>query len=416
MSSYPHLKASERLAAIDLPKAGRRFLAAVGDVSDPVTWSGTPYHFLQAAKAEGVLDEGLPLTVNGIDWQVRRWAWNAMSVVSGDRLGGYQYSTTFLETIWTPYRERLRGSLVVNCFQLYPPSIVTDSSIEKWFFIDQTLLQLFDHYGLRSLVGRRIAREAIKREQDGYQASAGIIAHSGWAMRSVIEDYGVPPERVHVVVPGANLDPETYACWEREAEQCRAATSSLSDADRPVRFVFVGKDWKRKGLDRLLRGFALARRQECNATLRVIGCLRESLPVALQNVPWVEWYGFIDKRREADRFLRAVAECDVGCLLSYAEAGGIALREYLALGLAAVGTDAGGALEHMIPETSVVIEGQSGDEKVASVLLELSRNQKRLRHLRATAWKRRRSALWPESVRRIVAFWPYPLSVGQTSQ
>lgn len=393
-------------------KTRRRFLAAVGDVNDIVTWSGIPYHFLQAAKTEGILDEGLSLAANGIDCQLRRCVWNMMRILSGERLGGYQYSVSFLENLWAPYRKMLRDSLVVNCFQLYPPSIVTDSSIEKWFFIDQTLFQLFDHYGLRSSVGRRIAKEAVKLERDGYHASAGIIAHSGWATRSVIEDYGVPPERVHVVVPGANLDPEAYARWEREAEQYRVANPSLPDADRPVRFVFVGKDWKRKGLDRLLRGFALARRQECNATLRVIGCSRESLPVALQNVPSVEWHGFIDKRRESDRFLRAVAECDVGCLLSYAEAGGIALREYLALGLAVVGTDAGGAVEHMIPETSVVVEGQSGDEKVASVLLELSRNQKRLHHLRAAAWKGRRSALWPESVRRIVAFWPYFLRVG----
>jgi glycosyltransferase involved in cell wall biosynthesis len=379
----------------------RRFLAAVGDVNDPTTWSGIPYHFLQAAKAEAIFDEGLPLAVEGIERQVRRWIWNAMSVLSGDRLGGYQYSVSFLETLWAPHRERLRGSLVVNCFQLYPPSIVADSSIEKWFFIDQTLLQLFDHYRLRSSVGRRIAKEAVERERDGYHTSTGIIASSSWATRSIIEDYGVPPGRVHVVVPGANLDPEAYAHWEREEERRRAANSSVPDADRPVRFVFVGKDWKRKGLDRLLRGFALARRQECNATLRVIGCPRESLPVALQNVPWVEWCGFIDKRREAERFLHLVAECDVGCLLSWAEAGAIVLREYHALGLAALGTSVGGSPELVCSVASWLLEADVSDEEVATTILTICRNRDDLAAAKTEAWSKRHSFLYIATVRTL---------------
>lgn len=389
-----------------------RFLSAVGDANDPVTWSGIPYHFLQEAKAQGLLDEGLPLAVNGPSWRLRRWAWNAMSVLSGDHYGGYQYSVPFLEALWAPYRERLRGALVINCFQLYPPSVVADPSVEKWFFIDQTLHQLFDHYGLRSTVGRRIAGEAIAREQEGYHAAAGVIVHSQWAAHSVIEDYGISPARVHVVVPGANLDPDAYARWEKEEEDRRAGNSGVCDLDRPVRFVFVGKDWKRKGLDRLLNGFVLACRRGCRATLRVIGCLRESLPEALRNIPAVEWCGFIDKRRESERFLRMVAECDVGCLLSRAEAGGMVLREYHALGLAVLGTDAGGAVEHMIPEASVTIKTQADDEEVASVLLELARETEQLRKLRAAAWTRRHLVLWVESVSQIQTFWPRSVEIS----
>lgn len=386
------------------PVSPRRYLAAIGDANDPVTWGGIPYHFLQAAKKQGVLDDGLALATGGAAWTLRRWSWNARQVLAGDRPGGYQYSVSFLESLWAPCRRSLPGSVVLNCFELFPPSLVADASIEKWFFIDQTLTQLLDYYELRGQVGRRIAQEAVAREREGYHRAAGIIAQSHWAARSVTEDYGVPAERVHVVVAGANLDPGTYAEWELEETKRREAAAH-STARRTLRLIFVGKDWRRKGLDRLLRALGLARRQGLQATLRVIGCQRESLPSDLQDTPGVEWLGFLDKRRDPVRFLRAVAECDVGCLLSRAEAGGIALREYVALGLMVLGPDSGGAPEYVLPQTSFLVSPQAPDEQIAAELLKLEADPARLETLRALAWQHRRSGLWDESVRQLQTVW-----------
>jgi glycosyltransferase involved in cell wall biosynthesis len=379
----------------------RRLLAAIGDANDPLPWSGIPYHFLQAAKASGLLDDGLPLRADGLEWRLRRWVWNAARVASGDRAGGYQYSVPFLEALWARPRDRLRGPLVINCFQLYAPSVVADPSVARWFFIDQTLLQLFDYYGLRSSIGKRIAREAVERERQGYHSAAGVVVHSHWAARSVVEDYGVPVERVHVITPGANLDAASYARWEKR--ETEGWGSRATPAEDPVRFVFVGKEWKRKGLDRLLRGLALARRQGCHATLRVIGCERQSLPRSLREASGVEWCGFVDKRRDPDRLLRLVAECDVGCLLSRAEAGGIAVREYHALGLAVLGTTAGGSTDHACPRASWLLDPGAPDEAVAHEIREISEHRERLVLARAEAWRSRHSFLYPTTVRRIAA-------------
>src|SRR6266480_1879134 len=259
----------------------RVYLAVVGDANSPVTWSGIPYHFLQAGKAKGLFDEGLALSADSREWQARRVSWNLMRLFQGDRRGGYQYSVTFLERLWAPVQHKLSDSVVVNCFQLFAPSVIANQTIEKWFFIDQTLLQLFDHYGLRSSVGRRIAREAIEREREGYHAARGVIAHSSWAAKSLIADYDVPPDRVHVVVPGANLDPAEYARWEIEEEVRHR--DDIEEKERPLRLVFVGKEWHRKGLDRLLRALRLARRSGANIMLRVIGCRRELLPQDLRD-------------------------------------------------------------------------------------------------------------------------------------
>lgn len=395
---------TSKISLTDVRLSTRRFLAAIGDVNNPATFSGRPYYFLQAAKKRGILDEGLSLVLTSGAVRLTRAIWSATRLIFGERPRGSWFSVPFLETIWAPYRRRLQTGVVINCFQLYPPSIYADPSIEKWFHLDQTLLQLLDHYGLRSKIGRQIAREAVERERQGYHTAAGIIVESHWAARSIIEDYGISPDRVHIVLPGANLDPDAYFQWEKENQHRERNPADLHD---PVRFVFIGRDWKRKGLDRLLGAFAIARRRGSRAILRIIGCQQESLPASLKDIPGVEWCGIIDKRRESQRFLHLVSECDVGCLLSRAEAGGLAQREYLALGLALLSTDAGGASEFAIPGTSVVVGSQASDDEIASILLELEKNSTWLAALRATAWQQRQTALWDESVTRMLEFWPH---------
>lgn len=385
------------------PVNPRVFLAAVGDATDPVTWSGTPYYFLETARPMGLVHQGLPLSVEGWPWRLRRAMWNAQRVALGDRVGGYQYSTAFLQRLWAPVHARLRHHVVINCFQLYAPSVVSDRTIERWFFIDQTLLQLFDHYNLRPTVGRRIAADALQREREGYLSAAGVVAHSEWAAESVRRDYGVRADRVFVVTQGANFGIDAYRRWERVA-----APKDSFPADGPLRLVFVGKEWRRKGLDRLLAGLTAARRRGFNGTLRVIGCERKQLPVELRDTERVDWVGFIDKRAELSRFFTLISECDIGCLLSRAEAGGCALREYHALGLIVLGPDAGGAREQLIPGASIAVAPTASIEAIASTLLHLQNDSSRFHTLRTTAWKRRHDALWSETVRQMAAFWPYP--------
>jgi glycosyltransferase involved in cell wall biosynthesis len=391
----------------------RTFLAAVGDSNSPVTWSGIPYHFLQAARAQGLIDVGLPLSTDGLSWQARRIGWNLRRVMSGERRGGYQYSRAFLERLWSPSLHHIKDNVVINCFQLYPPSVVCDRTIRKWFFIDQTLLQLFDYYGLRAQLGRRIVEEALGRELEGYQAAAGVIVHSRWVARCLAEEYALPEDRIRVVLPGANIDPAAYARWELEEQVMRAHGRKES---RPLSLIFVGKDWRRKGLDRLLGALSLARKSGGRMTLKVIGCGREALPEHLRATEGVEWVGFINKRAEADRFLRTVADADAGCLLSRAEAGGIAFREYHALGLAVIGTDTGGAPEHMLPQASVMVSPDATPDEIAATLLELERDETRLAALRDAAWSLRHTVSWAETVRRIASFWPYPKTDGMSEQ
>jgi glycosyltransferase involved in cell wall biosynthesis len=201
---------------------------------------------------------------------------------------------------------------------------------------------------------------------------------------------------VHVVVPGANLNPDAYGAWDEIAQ-----SDSGRDPDRAPRIVFVGKYWHRKGLDRLLEALQIARARGAAMSLRVIGCERNSLPAHLRGTTGVEWIGFVSKSRDPTRFNRLVAQCDVGCLLSRAEAGGIALREYHALGLAVLGPKTGGAPDHMFQDAAIMIEPTASAEVIAGRLLALEREPGKLELLRAAARGRRHEALWSSSIDKI---------------
>lgn len=376
------------------------FVSAIGDTNDLKTWSGTPFHLVKAGQAAGLVHAGLRCSTDSVFWIIKRWAWNAQQVVRTlGHWGGYQYSVSFLEDLYAPHKKEIAGQVVINCMQLFPPSVVRDESIHKWFFFDQTLTQLFDHYGLGKTLGRQIKTDALAREKQGYETAAGIIVHSEWAKTSVVKDYGIASDKVHVVVLGANLDASEYTAWDKKAMKPHLVTDP--NCDEPVRLIFVGRDWKRKGLDRLLRAFALAQVRGFEGTLRVMGCNRGDLPEALQIIPKVQWVGPVSKAKNGRWFLELVSECDVGCLLSFAEAGGVSQREFHALGLAILGTDVGGAAEHRMAPASVSLPGDASDDMIAQALLKLGSDRENLLAMKQYAFEHRHEMLWSCAIEKM---------------
>ena len=121
-----------------------------------------------------------------------------------------------------------------------------------------------------------------------------------------------------------------------------------------------------------------------------------------RNEPGVEWFGFLDKRTEARRFIHAVADNDLGCLLSRVEAGGMVLREFHALGLPVIGPAVGGSPEHMFSDASIHVTPEISDDAIAEILLRLYKDRSILARMREHAWNRRHEALWDATVARIL--------------
>ena len=162
--------------------------------------------------------------------------------------------------------------------------------------------------------------------------------------------------------------------------------------------MFVGKHAHRKGLDRLLRAFQILVSERLDCKLYVIGCDQNSVPPDLRSVPEVDWLGFFDKRNASSDYMKAVGSCDIGCLLSRSEAGGIGLREYHALGLAVVAPLVGGSVDHVVPNAATLISPKESDSEVAEKLIALVRDRNRLTQMKKISWENRRHVCWHSSI------------------
>src|SRR5262249_5302783 len=264
----------------------RRLITAMGDVNDPECWSGIPYHLLQSGLDSGIFHGGVRLDCDG--FARRRALWNVSEWVSGRGVGGFQYCDPFLEKIWRSINTLKSGDTLINLFQLFPSSIATRRDLRRIFYIDQTLAQLFEHYPTH--VSSYHRRAAIDREREQYLSADLLIAHCRWAADSLIDQYRVPNNRVAVVLPGSNISPRYYAEWETERSM-QLATGALSHKpSTPMRFVFVGKDGHRKGLDRLLAAMNSIPCVQQRMQLTVIGCARGALPTNLRHTNGVVWF------------------------------------------------------------------------------------------------------------------------------
>jgi glycosyltransferase involved in cell wall biosynthesis len=190
------------------------------------------------------------------------------------------------------------------------------------------------YYGHQPAGNGLLDRQKYRMNRRVFHAAAGLVAWSEWARRSLSLDYGVDPARVRVIAPGAA--PEYFELGERRS------TSVEVVGDRPVRLLFVGGDFRRKGGPLLLdcvRG-ELANRCELHLVTQ------ESVPTA-PNV-----YIHTGLGPNSPELLRLFAEADIFVLPTMAECLAVALMEATASGLPVITTDVAALSEAVRPGES----------------------------------------------------------------
>jgi glycosyltransferase involved in cell wall biosynthesis len=187
--------------------------------------------------------------------------------------------------------------------------------------------------GWERLSPREVAAR-MRRQHRAYERATACCVSTSWAARSVVEDYGVAPDKVSVVGLGRNSEPEPV---ER-------------DWTTP-RFLFVGLDWEGKNGPAVLRAFARVRAAHPDAELHVVG----GHPAL--DAPGVTGHGVLmmgdpaQARRLAELFEQAT--CFV--MPSHHEAAGIAYIEAMSTGLPSIGTTVGGPAD-IIGDAGTVVD------------------------------------------------------------
>lgn len=237
----------------------------------------------------------------------------------------------------------------------------------------------FSAYANQSLVA-----QAIERERQIYHRAAVLFTMSEQTKRSLVDGYGIEPNRVHVAHPGPNIDIP------------REIPPKMKSDD----VLFIGKDFARKGGEVLLQAFSLVRRDAPSARLHVVGT---TLPRAIDGV---QVHGFVNKQTPegaaylSDLFTRAA----VFVMPSFFEPFGIPFIEAMYHGTPCIGTTIGAIPEIIVDRETGYLVPPGDPTALAELILLLLTNHDLVRSMGSSGLRRAQHMFsWDNAALRITS-------------
>lgn len=220
------------------------------------------------------------------------------------------------------FNTQVPAALAGNLVQNQPSFLCTDITPRQYD-------EMAEHYHHTPDSDGPISQLKHRRNQQLFQSAARLLPWSTWVADSLIQDYGVDPDKVTVLPPGVDLD-----VWTPHYKP---------NAAGPMHILFVGGDFYRKGGETLLEAFKML--PAGTAVLHLV--TRSDIPSA----PNIHVYG--NMQPNTPELLALYAQADVFVLPTRAEAFGIAAVEAAASGLPVIATRVGGLVD-------IVRDGETG--------------------------------------------------------
>lgn len=230
-------------------------------------------------------------------------------------------------------QERIKDSEIDIIFS--PGSIpvsMLKTEIPIVFWTDATFAGMLGFYQGFSTFCKETIRNGNKQEQAALNNCSLAIYASDWAAKTALKYYDVDPDKVKVVPFGANMQ-----CDRNEEDIVVLLNKKINF--EPLKLLFIGKDWKRKGGDKALRVAELLNQKGIRTELDIVGC-----SPGIELPDFVNSHGFISKQTAEGRALldQLFSQAHFFILPSEAEAFGVVFAEASSFGLPSLATDVGG--------------------------------------------------------------------------
>jgi hypothetical protein len=247
---------------------------------------------------------------------------------------------------------------------------------------DSTVAQALQAYPWPHLeaLSEREVRRYVERQRKVYEAAVACCGATHWVADSIVNDYGIPVERVFTVGLGQN--------HELRGEP------APRDWSKP-RYLFVGRRWLHKNGPAVLAAFARVRERYPDARLDVVA------DHPRLDAPGVVGHGLfsLSDRGDQERLAALYRAATVFVMPSLHEAAGIVYVEAGGAGVPSIGTTNGGTAT-MIGEGGVVVDPLDAEEILAA-MLRLAEPET-ARRLGAIASRHSRLFTWRKVAERVV--------------
>lgn len=188
--------------------------------------------------------------------------------------------------------------------------------------------------GYNHKVGGNYFAERLKYQwnKSTYDAAAAIVTWCQWAKDSLIYDYDIPADKITVIPPGVDLEK-----WHFQRQK-KVAKNSTS----PLKLLFVGGDFARKGGYTLLEAFLDGLNQDyCLDIVTKDISLKQEF-AGIENLKL-----HFDLTPNSPRLRELFAQADIFVFPTEADCFGIVASEAMAAGLPVITTDIGGLSEQV---------------------------------------------------------------------
>ena len=288
----------------------RLHMITLGDFTDPHSLSGWPYNLYKALSARGDVDlSASSANLFGIQvWKNRIVAFSPN--ISAWRERSYKNRYCFNATSKNAGLSLAKMRDVDYILQLQTMfSLPTSMEVPYGVYTDYTIALAKKEYSpwapFRNDAGYSWWFEAEKRV---FTNAKHVFTFSEPARQSIIDDYKINADKVISVKSGTPFP----------------VLAQRKDKGTVKRFLCVGKDYERKGIEYLLFAFERLRKTHSDVSLVIIGCKLPKEFDGVRNIVFME---------DREALLGMYRESDVFVMPSVAEPFGYTYVEAMSVGL-----------------------------------------------------------------------------------
>ncbi len=205
------------------------------------------------------------------------------------------------------------------------------------FYTDASFGGMMDYYWNPNEWLRLNIKHGNTIEEKALKNCSRAIYASQWAADTAVKCHGASPEKCVVINRGANI----YHKYTAADIKKYILNRDCVKGDGPIKFLFVGRDWVRKGGSIILDTVKMLNDEGIASKIIIVGC-NPDIPGELSK--YVEKVGYLNKaiREENERLQNLFLTSDFYFQPSRQECQGIAYTEASAFGLPVIATDTGG--------------------------------------------------------------------------
>jgi len=349
------------------------------DIYDKNLWSGTIYYIYQ--NLVNKFDDVVPFWPKGNNSFILKFFFGGIEYLlrklTGKQRLNLYYSFFIPKTLAGDVDNFIKRN-PVDCIlsTTTTPFIFTENKTPLIIVTDATVKLLYEEYsdgkGWSKLFFKDLERSSLKVTQK----SALIVSSSTSTASSLINDYKIPASKIATIPFGANIENEDIQSPQR-----------IIDKTKPVNFLFVGRNWERKGGDFAVSVCDDLIRQNVQVHLTIVGC---KVPEKFQRA-YLKNYIYLDKNIGDDfnKLRELYSEAHFFTVFSKAEMYGIVFCEAAAYGLPVITYAVGGITDIVVNDkTGIMLPKGTRQEVFALKISALISNPENYQRMSVEARRR----------------------------